>query len=316
MEKKSNSKKYLLGTSLALLLTLGIGGALIGTHNTGGDNVVVDGDLNIVDKGVSIRMLSKETNSHGQETITLSYSVTPDNATNQNVIVTLAYKGGGDCSSVMTASVNSSAHTIALECKGAFNKQIVATVTSEANSNAKGEITIDYEKKLLGFEVNDEDVEIGTTAGSSGATFKQSLNLTDIYTPNYSVFTKDKTYNYTYALAPATSGSSLSIDENLVYDNDVFEQKLTQLLESKIKTGVISFTDDELWNLDSSNEYHSALRNAWTDYVSFDTRIRVSSGEKYVDVEFMIYVGFYGRSYTGKTVGVDSITVETGNLTF
>lgn len=309
--QKNKSRRYkVLGTTLALALIFGGSYGIIRNNYPGIEQGVEDeNDVSIKDHGVTLRLVNKTTNSYGEVDQTFTYSVSPANATNQAVTATAKYTDGTSCDSVMTVTVDTAAKTIKTSCKAAFNKKITITVTSAANSNAKGTVTLEYVKKLKSITAKSDKIQLGGDQ-IAGFVKKDKITWTDFYTPNYSVYTKDKTYNFTV--------SNVVVDVATYDDGGDFEDYglaslVAPLIKSAIETqGTIS--DDQLWNLKNDNSYHSALKDGGC--ITYTVSFTITSDGKSANYLKQFAVGIGGRAFSGKTVNVDSITLETTTIEF
>ena len=291
--QKNKSRRYkVLGTTLALALIFGGSYGIIRNNYPGIEQGVEDeNDVSIKDHGVTLRLVNKTTNSYGEVDQTFTYSVSPANATNQAVTATAKYTDGTSCDSVMTVTVDTAAKTIKTSCKAAFNKKITITVTSAANSNAKGTVTLEYVKKLKSITAKSDKIQLG---GYQIAGFVK----------------KDKTYNFTV--------SNVVVDVATYDDGGDFEDYglaslVAPLIKSAIETqGTIS--DDQLWNLKNDNSYHSALKDGGC--ITYTVSFTITSDGKSANYLKQFAVGIGGRAFSGKTVNVDSITLETTTIEF
>ena len=279
---------------------------------------------NIEENGVLVRLLST-TEKDGVITKTFTFSITPSNATNQNVTAKAAYKDNSDCSSVLTVSVDNNAKTISVSCKCAFNKQIIVTITSSANQNKSATITCDYYKKVLSLEGKDK-LTIGYVddEGNSESSLS-SFDILDMITPQYSIFTKD--YDYEFVVENVTLTPILgemtycgSLSTTLIKE---VENKMAEILLQRIKDGGSYLTSEEIYNLSSNNAWHSALNemhgNNDDDYGAYfhlTATYKVMEENIYYTYENkMLSASFDPYDGTG-TVQVDSVTLELSSLSF
>lgn len=298
-----------------------------------------DVETSIKENGVSLKLLSTSTTKEGYVVKTFTFGVEPANATDQTVTASAKYKDGGDCSAVMSVAVNNEAKTIALTCKAAFSKQIIVTVTSNANSSAKATITLDYVKKLLA--INDKNSTISLAVGDGYvlqekdyARYVNNFSINEMITPSYSVFTKDK--NYTFAVKDVTVGVDEIIydgsDLDLGWDSNILYQTyltpVANLLKTKIQNKGSVPTKEEIWNAVDDNTWHSFLKgyeknvkqNNYTEYVcSFAftaTYYCIEDPTKELAINNG-YINFYpAYDWSGFSVNVDRITVETPTIEF
>lgn len=311
MQKKI---KVLLSTVLSTSLVVGgVVGVLLNNNNNNVIEEVEDnGGIkvdNIMCRGVSVKKLSTSTNSQGQAVQTFNYSVTPANASNQAVTATVKYKDGADCSAVMAVTTDTATKTISLTCKGEFVKQITLTVTSAANASAKATATVDYEKKIK------------NVACCTNTTLNYKLNDklkdSDFYTVTYSQYSKDKTYVFTKEI------DVYDYDEDLDSFNSYpgFMDNIKPLLNKACNNGYI-ITADDVWNLSSSNAYHSKLQSAsyGEGVISFRSRLNVKCTTTNTDYcnncEFALDFDISSFDFSGRTVGVDSIALEQSGFIF
>lgn len=307
------------------------------------DSTKDDVETSIKENGVSLKLLSTSTTSEGYVVKTFTFGVEPANATDQTVSATAKYKDGSDCSAVMSVAVNNEAKTIALTCKAAFSKQIIVTVTSNANSNAKATITLDYVKKLLSISDkntnNSQNINLAVGAGyelqeRDYAKYMDNFSINEMITPSYSIYTKDK--NYTFNVKNVTvdadeilydgSDLELGLDNEILYQT--YLSPVAELLQTKIQNKAAAPTKEEIWNAVDDNTWHSLLKgyekqvkqNNYSEYLcSFTlnaTYYCVEEPAKEVVINNK-YIYFYpAYDWTGFSVNVDKITVETPNIEF
>ncbi len=106
-------------------------------------------------------------------------TITPSDATNQKVNWSVAFKNAGsewangkNISDYVTVTPTSDGSLNAdVTCKAAFGEQIILTVTSRDNAEAKATATVDYRKKVIDCEIklngSDSDVVDFSLAGTS-----------------------------------------------------------------------------------------------------------------------------------------------------
>ncbi len=320
-QNKKNRSMKVLGTTLALALLVGGTVGIVNHYERPqiSDEVNDEQDVTIRDHGVTLKLLQKTNNSYGEVDQTFTYSVTPSNATNQAVTAVAKYQDGTSCDAVMAVSVDTSAKTIKLSCKGAFSKKITVTVTSSANSSAKGTVTVDYVKKLKSITAKNTNIQIGgkNTSTANDYVKKDKISWTDFYTPNYSVYTKDKNYTFTTGLFEDQTTYDIQFDEEIGITGlpSDYREKFESLVRNAIanQSGI---TDDQIWNLYSTNAYHSALVDAeWDAIVNFECSIKTTSDGKEALSSCYIAIGL-GRDWSSRSVGVDSLTLESSALEF
>lgn len=106
-------------------------------------------------------------------------TITPSDATNKKVDWSVAFKNAGsewangkNISDYVTVTPTSDGSLNAdVTCKAAFGEQIILTVTSRDNAEAKATATVDYRKKVIACEIklngSDSDVVDFSLAGTS-----------------------------------------------------------------------------------------------------------------------------------------------------
>lgn len=293
-------------------------------------------ETSIKEDGVSLKLLATSTTSEGYVVKTFGFTITPSNASDQTVNAEAKYKDGSDAADVIAVSVDNEAKTISLTNKGAFSQQIVVTVTSNDNAQAKATITVDYVKKLLGIHSSVEKEGDGNYyffGGNYTGNNLSDFSISSMITPEYSVYTKDK--NYTFAVKDV----SVLEDEWLcssaeyfdIINSDHIGRAIAKLLEEKIKTGGALPTAEEIWNIDSEPGWHSYLSyisenhlNEESDeHLSFvlkatyycveDPSIELKFSDDFYDTYLFLSFDY---DYSDKTVEVSGINTEVSNIEF
>lgn len=140
-----------------------------------GDDVVIE---QIEASGI---LLSAAIASADESGVTQRFTatITPADATNQKVNWSVAFKNAGsewangkNISDYVTVTPTSDGSLYAdVTCKAAFGEQIILTVTSRDNAEAKATATVDYRKKVIACEIklngSDSDVVDFSLAGTS-----------------------------------------------------------------------------------------------------------------------------------------------------
>lgn len=140
-----------------------------------GDDVVIE---QIEASGI---LLSAAIASADESGVTQRFTatITPSDATNQQVNWSVAFKNAGsewangkNISDYVTVTPTSDGSLYAdVTCKAAFGEQIILTVTSRDNAEAKAIATVDYRKKVIACEIklngSDSDVVDFSLAGTS-----------------------------------------------------------------------------------------------------------------------------------------------------
>ncbi len=294
-----------------------------------------DSDLNtsVKENGISVQFLSSKINDDKSVTKTFTYSITPENATNQNVTVEAKYNDNTNCDDVLTASVDISSKTISLVCKADFEKQIYVTITSSSDFSKTAQITVDYVKKVksidykLGDSDSDSDYWYTGCGMQVNAGFRDSFAFNDLLDVTYSKFTKDK--KYTFNVKDVT----LIDDELMCGDCSSFETELRTNFTNALKTKITNlsdtyFNDDEIWNFSTSNKYHSIISQFNDDSYRYEEQgyICYKFKASYYCVEdptIELKIDKYWQfslispsGFLGKTINVDEINTQTKNIEF
>lgn len=146
-----------------------------GEQKPSGDDVVIE---QIEASGI---LLSAAIASADESGVTQRFTatITPSDATNQKVNWSVAFKNAGsewangkNISDYVTVTPTSDGSLYAdVTCKAAFGEQIILTVTSRDNAEAKATATVDYRKKVIACEIKlngiDSDVVDFSLAGTS-----------------------------------------------------------------------------------------------------------------------------------------------------
>ena len=280
-------------------------------------------DVSIVESGISVKALKTVDNTDGTVSKIFTYTVTPENASNQSITATAKYVDGSACTTVLTVSVDTSKKEVTLKCLADFDKKIKVTLVSAADSTKTAEVTVDYVKKVKSATYN--NAEIALNLGSN-----DSINYTEYVNVTYSKFTKDKTYNLKFKSVSLGSAEMRSEGQD---DTSAF----TTTIENSLKTYITTLfnnpgtviSDASIWNVSSSNSWHSLLKTCENggqeSYISYDINslvVDVVDGSNAVqntitisNETFTLYLGGHewGSSFQ---VNVDSLAAEVGNIQF
>ena len=145
-----------------------------------------------------------------------TYSITPENATNKSINVSVAWAGNDSSSQdddnfknsktvtdYVTASKNESEQQITVTCSQAFGSQILVTVQSVDNSDAKASIKVEYRKKRThSYEVQ------GQTISSSVTSAEDLIEFT--YTDTVGTLPFNGTAEDVFSFQSGTINSSVS----------------------------------------------------------------------------------------------------------
>lgn len=165
------------------------------------DSEVETGDIQ-EKGGMKLKLKSISTLDSGEVIKTFTYTITPSNATNQSVNVTVAwadesvsstdddsFKTDKIVTDYLTISKNEETKTITLTCKQAFASVIQATVTSVDNPEAMAIVKVDYRKKRI-YSIN-ETGNIITASNSwsdlAKGVFEESIGTLDYNGETYSI---------------------------------------------------------------------------------------------------------------------------------
>lgn len=280
-------------------------------------------DVSIVESGISVKALKTVDNTDGTVSKIFTYTVTPENASNQSITATAKYVDGSACTTVLTVSVDTSKKEVTLKCLADFDKKIKVTLVSAADSTKTAEVTVDYVKKVKSATYN--NAEIALNLGSN-----DSINYTEYVNVTYSKYTVDKTYSLKFKSITLGDGS-------LYLEQQGDETAFTSKIESDLKTYITTLfntpgtviSDASIWNVSSSNSWHSLLKSFEDDgqdtYISYDINSLVvdvvdgsNAVQKTVTISnetFTLYLG--GHEWVSSfQVNVDSLAAEVGNIQF
>ena len=252
---------------------------------------------------------------------TFSYTITPDNATDQSIIVSLKYQlDNTDIkNNEVSYILDEQTKTITLTCHKAFDKVILFRLTSYQMPDIYAEIELHYQKKVLSIDYVNYDMTIG---GNNSLNNTKDFKATSIITPEYSIYTKDK--NYTF--------KPKSIDLNYEEQNTAFKlstnfyNKLLDLIERKFLNEENEITSTEIWNLDTSNQNRSYLEkisklprsNNYATIVCYDFEYYcVENPNITINDTQDIYITMnFDFDYTMHTINVDEINVDFTEIIF
>ena len=258
-------------------------------------------------KNMVVKRLSAETLANGDTVQTFSYTITPENATNQNINTAVTYQDDSGEATEITASINTEEKTITLTCHSAFNKVILVTLTAADGGGATATITCNYQKKLL-------DLSYSGRVNTTDSNDIRQLILTYSNTNNVSEYTMD--YDYS-----SESISSLSLNKNnlRVYvssgrdaASDFEDFPSYDAIETSINDLVAEFERSITTSLNNNRFTMSSYIPDASDLWEIGERNRVSSTwseflQEYLQGSFE--VGFYLEGST-LTVGDEVITAS------
>ena len=197
-------------------------------------------------QNMAIKRLSVETLASGETVQTFSYTITPANATNQNINTSVEYQDGGAATEV-TASIDTAEKTITLTCNAAFDKVILVKLTAADGGGATATITCNYEKKIIGHE-GQTFTFIFDDATEGSDIFDYLINETNFF--EYSKYTIDHDYTNGY-MDQTQSAHDLSFKG---YNSYTYSDNLSQKLTAIFNGEAYVATSEELWNLATSED--------------------------------------------------------------
>ena len=196
---------------------------------------------------MSVKLLSAETLETGETIQTFSYTITPANATNQNINTSVEYQDGGAATEV-TASIDTAEKTITLTCNAAFDKVILVKLTAADGGGASATITCNYEKKIIGHEAQTFTFNFDEDGAANGDIFDYLIQYTDFF--EYSKYTIDHDYTNGY-MDQTQSAHDLSFKG---YNSYTYSDNLSQKLTAIFNGEAYVATSEELWNLATSED--------------------------------------------------------------
>lgn len=264
---KRKNKNILLGVTCGILAVTSL--ACIGhiTNNQTGwfdelrnqtDSILPEKDsVEIRDHGIRIKGLKSGTTTEGYQTKTFTYAIVPSTSTDQSVTTSLTYIDGSSCASEMLVSVDEEHKTITLTCLSEFEKEIILNVVSKANSSVKGEVKINYLKKVKSIVSSTSRYRpYGCTA------YEPSQNVNNpLFSVTYSKYSKDVNYSFT------ASAGSIVVDDNGEYPSE-YNSILSDLI-SEVYLPYILSNINGLYNsttLPSTNKIINFLDNYSGNY--------------------------------------------------
>ncbi len=137
-------------------------------------------------KNLSLKLAAVMLAEDGSVTKEFTYTITPENATNQSINVSVAwaqndssvtdddsFKNSKTVTDYVTIAKDESQKKITLTCKQAFGSQIIANISSVDNPEAKASVKVEYRKKRTYTYEN-----VGQTLSSSVTSVEDLLNFT------------------------------------------------------------------------------------------------------------------------------------------
>ena len=315
MNNNNNNWKTIFGTLSVLLVVTGLSLGYIVNQENGGSNIEFN-------EALTIKRVSNVSNPDGIETQTFTYSITPENATNQNVVLSAMFSDGSNCDSYIDYESNTLEKTISVTCKKAFNKQIKLQVTSENNSEISKTIIIDYEKKILGisdsgFTIglggNPDDCDIGPDVSLTTWSYENAVKY--LIAPEFSEYTIDKNYTFNFNFKNCNS------DEEFLPSNGEYVELISMYFAQDVLENFNTPTADKIWSILDTNDYHSWLKQcASYDGTGFSLigRVEVTCNEVpsiSTSFEYSFCLGM-NYDFDEYNISVDSLNTEVDGLVF
>ena len=148
---------------------------------------VVDGDGNVMDpEAVNVMPAAMAfTSDKAGNTVKITATITPENATNQNVTWSVAWKNptsswarGKTVTDYVTVTPDSSnSRKATVTCVKAFSEQVIVTATAVGNTSVKKTCTVDYEKRMLGIQSSTQSYE-GIEEYEMFGQYREDIKLT------------------------------------------------------------------------------------------------------------------------------------------
>ena len=108
------------------------------------DDVLLSEDIS--ENGITLELLSSTIDENDVITKSFTYSVLPENATNQSITAKASYTNESDCSEYLTVEVDEDTKTVTIYCYKDFSNLILVRLVSVSNKAATATITVNYEK--------------------------------------------------------------------------------------------------------------------------------------------------------------------------
>lgn len=298
----------------------------------------------IEESGLKIKKLSTET-LNGNFVHTYSYTISPSNASNQNVTAVASYVNGATYDNVVQTEVNNTAKTITLKTSATtgFDKQVKVVVTSVANPSATATMLVDFKKRLNSVSVKQIDKRdlnfvYGVKRTNTDNGLLHNFSLENSVNFHFSKYTIDTTETYTYRIISLTIDSFYDSDGHYLFEEDTSAyDEIVGALEGHADSQELeTLTAQQVWNLCSNNDYHSELKfrsNDTENYYSFklfEFEIEIFDkenkavygltdgdfeGKGITNIIFSLYPG-YDYSASSYVVGVDSVLTESTQVVF
>ncbi len=328
MSKQIKKKTLIIGSTFMLLL-LGVGTwskKIINLPTSG----LVTGEKS---KGVEVKKISSGTNDEGKSFITYSYTVTPDYATNKNVVVkSLAFTDTDvedTPSNYVLVSIDNSASTFTVVQLSDFSHQLTLTLASQADTSVTAEITIDCKQKWLGF-----------TSKTEYTFYNSSNSSTRDTTDNQIITQSNKGYSETYTIAIDHLRPSIETRSTVAayecYSNSLTSDFVTtqnNILTTRdneltiFKTYAEKYLRGEQFSFNDAMLLKNNINSKWSDekklsimnykYYGFcvEEDITLTLYSKKHTVRTKTYLAYYVSSFS-LAINPTSLTVEQNQIIF
>ena len=259
-------------------------------------------------KNLSLKLAAVMLAEDGSVTKEFTYTITPENATNQSINVSVAwaendssttdddsFKNSKTVTDYVTIAKDEAQKKITLTCKQAFGSQVIANISSVDNPEAKASVKVEYRKKRTYAYEN-----VGQTLSSSVTSVEDLLNFT--YSDSVGTLPFNGIAEDVLTLQDGTINSSVSSNFT----------GYTNLMNALNKGTDFSAILDEVNALDSGayNSITSAMNAHKTDLI---TRSFIFSN---ADANTLSGSITYGVDLGATTIKVTDITVNDDSIEF
>lgn len=316
--KESKKRRSRIVPICLLLTILGTSIYMLSSNNKSPDDDVI-----IKQDGINLKMLSSNDNEYGELTYIFEYQIIPENATIQEISLSLTYEENNKqiSNNEFNYDIDQFNKTITLICHKAFDKVIILTITSTQNQNASASVKLHYRKKILDLDYQYEYYSIG---GNSSHNNLKDFKASSFVKPTYSIYTKDE--NYTFkpkSFALLYESEEYDINGSLP---STFINSLISLLNRKFLNQEETITAQEIWNLTDDNNVHSKLSkisklNYESNYISLlfqDAEYYcVEKPEITINDPQSLSITFYlDFDFTNFTINTEQIKIEMEEIIF
>ncbi len=280
MSKQIKKKSLIVGSTI-MLLFLGLGVWSKSNTFLPNNGLVTEEKT----KGVSVKKISSGTNEKGQAYVTYSYTLTPDYATNKNIVVkSLEFTDGSvedTPSKYVSVSIDNSASTFTVVQLADFANQLSLTLASQSDTNVTAVITIDCKQKWLGFSSQIEYTFYNSSnASTRDSTDNQLLNLSN------------QGYSKVYTIAINQLRPSID-SRTTVAAYECYSNSLTSDFTTTTND-ILTTSDEELTIFKSyAEKYASGGQFSFNDAMILKTNVNNKwSDEKKLNIMNYKYYGF------------------------